>query len=126
MFGKRRMIAAQLLLFTVGALICAIAPSLGVDDRRARPDGCAVGLFPLAYSLIRDELPPQRVVGAIALLAGLVASGAALGQSLGGLISDSFGFRSVFWISLVLGVASIAALLLSCPSRPSAPAVAST
>ena len=80
--------------------------------------GCAVALFPLAYSLIRDELPPKRVVGAIALLAGLVASGAALGQSLGGLISDSFGFRMVFWISLALGVASIATLLLCVPESP--------
>ena len=118
MFGKRRMITAQLLLFTVGALICAIAPSLGPMIAGRVLMGCAVGLFPLAYSLIRDELPPKRVVGAIALLAGLVASGAALGQSLGGLISDSFGFRMVFWISLALGVASIATLLLCVPESP--------
>ena len=34
--------------------------------------GCAVGLFPLAYSVLRDELPVHRVVRAIAFFAGLM------------------------------------------------------
>ena len=118
MFGKRRMIATQLVLFTVGALICATAPSLGVMIVGRVLMGCAIGLFPLAYSLIRDEFPRTRVVGAIALLAGLIASGAVIGQSIGGLISDQYGFRMIFWVSLVLGVLSVAALEVCVPESP--------
>jgi len=118
MFGKRRMITAQLVLFSLGCLVCAASPSLGLMIAGRVLMGCAVGLFPLAYSLIRDELPPRRVVGAIALLAGLVAGGAAIGQSVGGLISDNFGFRAIFWISLALGLLSIAFLLVCVPESP--------
>jgi len=118
MFGKRRMIAAQLMLFSLGCLVCAVSPSLRLMIVGRVLMGCAIGLFPLAYSLIRDELPPRRVVGAIALLAGLVAGGAAIGQSIGGLISDNAGFRTIFWISLVLGLLSIVFLLVCVPESP--------
>jgi MFS family permease len=115
MFGKRRLIAIQLTLFNAGALICAFSPSLELMILGRVLMGSAVGLFPLAYALIRDELPPQRVVGSIALLAGLIAGGAALGQSLGGLVADSFGFRMIFVISLLLGIVSTGALVACVP-----------
>ena len=118
MFGKRLMILLQLLLFTAGALACAVGPSLAFLIGGRVLMGCAVGMFPLAYSLIQDELPPKRVVGSIALIGGLVASGAAVGQSLGGLISDTVGFRWIFWISLVLAAISIGALLALVPESP--------
>jgi MFS family permease len=118
MFGKRLMILLQLLLFSAGALACAVGPSLAVLIAGRVLMGCAVGMFPLAYSLIQDELPPKRVVGSIALIGGLVASGAAVGQSIGGLISDTFGFRWIFGISLALGLTSIGALLAFVPESP--------
>jgi MFS family permease len=115
MFGKRRMILVQLVLFSLGALTCGVSSSLpGMIVGRVLM-GSSVGLFPLAYSLIRDELPPQRVVRSIALIGGVVASGAAFGQAVGGLVSDSFGYRWVFWISLAFGLVSIAALVLFVP-----------
>jgi MFS family permease len=115
MFGKRRMILVQLVLFCLGGLTCALATTLpGMIAGRVLM-GCSVGLFPLAYSLIRDELPPKRVVQSIALIGGVVASGAAFGQAVGGVVSDSFGFRWVFWISLAFGLASIAAIAVFVP-----------
>jgi MFS family permease len=118
MFGKRLMIVLQMGLFSLGALVCAVAPSLVVMIGGRVLMGCGVGLFPLAYSLIRDELPPQRVASSIALLAGLVAGGAAVGQSIGGLVSDNLGFRSVFWIALGFGLLSVAALVAFVPESP--------
>jgi MFS family permease len=115
MFGKRLMILLQLVLFSAGALACAVGTSLAFLIVGRVLMGCAVGMFPLAYSLIQDALPPTRVVGSIALIGGTVASGAAVGQSVGGLISDTFGFRWIFGISFVLGVISILALLAFVP-----------
>jgi MFS family permease len=118
MFGKRRMIVVQMVLFSLGALICAVAPSLLVMVGGRVLMGTGVGLFPLAYSLIRDALPPPRVAVSIALLAGLVAAGAAVGQASGGLVSDQLGFRAVFWIALGLGGLAIVALLAFVSESP--------
>ena len=102
MFGKRLIILLLVGLFSLGALVCAVAPTLLVMIGGRVLMGCGVGLFPLAYALIRDAFPPRRVPGSIALLAGLVAGGAAVGQSIGGLVADHLGFRSIFWVALAL------------------------
>ena len=115
MFGKRRMIVVQMVLFCIGALVCALAPSLLVMVGGRVLMGTGVGLFPLAYSLMRDELPPASVPVAISALAGLVAAGAAVGQSTGGIVADAFGFRGVFWIALVLGLSAIVGLFAFVP-----------
>jgi len=118
MFGKRRLIVLQMALFSGGALVCAVSPSLLVMIGGRILMGTGIGLFPLSYSLIRDAMPPQRVPVAISALAGLVAAGAAIGQATGGLVTDHLGFRGVFWIALVLGTASVAMLLLFVPESP--------
>jgi MFS family permease len=118
MFGKRRMIETQMLLFSGGSLLCAVTPSFPLMIAGRVLMGCALGFFPLTYSLMRDELPPKRVVGAIALIGGIIAGGAAVGQSTGGLVSDNFGFRWIFWIGFAMGVTSIGALLVFVPESP--------
>jgi MFS family permease len=111
MFGKRRMIIVQMVLFSIGALICAVGPSLFILLVGRVLMGCAVGLFPLAFSIVRDEFPREHVARAVALLGGITGTGAATGQATGGLVADSFGYRWVFWIAVITGVASIAGLL---------------
>lgn len=110
MFGKRRMIIVQMVLFSIGALICAVGPSLFILIVGRVLMGSAVGLFPLAFSIVRDELPREHVARAVALLGGITGTAAATGQATGGFIADSLGYRWVFWIALISGVASIAGL----------------
>jgi EmrB/QacA subfamily drug resistance transporter len=118
MFGKRRLLVMSLLLFSMGAAACALAPSLALMIAGRVLMGCAVAVFPLAYALIRDELPAKRVVPAIAVLGGLAATGAVVGQSTGGLVSDHFGYEWIFWITLVMGLVSVATVLIFVPESP--------
>ena len=103
MFGKRKMIVATLLVFSLGGVLCALASTLGVMIAGRFLMGCGVGLFPLAYSLIRDEFEPRRAVRSIAFLGGIAAIGGAVGQSTGGFVSEHFGVSSIFWLSVVDG-----------------------
>ena len=91
MFGKRRMIVVQLALFSLGSLLAALAPSLPLLIAGRVVMGSAVGIFALAYSIVRDELPAARVPGAVTLIGGLAATGAAVGQACGGLVTDGLG-----------------------------------
>ncbi len=115
MFGKRLVFVLLLALFGVGAFACAVAPTLLLMLVGRVLMGCGVGLFPLAFAVLRDELPAARVPSAIAILGGLIASGSVVGQSTGGLVVDYFGFRAIFWISVLLAAAASVTVLAFVP-----------
>jgi MFS family permease len=122
MFGKRIIIQSQLALFSLGALICALVPSLAFLIVGRAFMGCAVGVFPLTFAILRDELPAARVATAIPLIGGMTGVGAAIGQACGGLVTDHLGYHWIFWISLIAGLISIAAIALFVPeSRVKSP-----
>ena len=64
---------------------------------------------------MRDELPKERVGSAIALMSATLGIGGALGLPLGGLLFQQFGWSSVFWLSVVVGVAILVAVLVVVP-----------
>ena len=65
MYGKERLLMIVLLMLALGTLISAIASSLWLMILGRVIQGAGGGIFPLAFSIIRDEFPNERVPGAI-------------------------------------------------------------
>jgi MFS family permease len=118
MYGKRRVIVATLLSFSLGGILCALASTLGVMIAGRVLMGCGVGMFPLAYSLIRDEFESRKAVRSIAFLGGIAAIGGAVGQSTGGFVAEHFGVSSIFWISVAMGLGAVLGILAAVPESP--------
>jgi MFS family permease len=118
MYGKRRLIVVTLLLFSLGGVLCAVASTLAVMIAGRVLMGCGVGMFPLAYSLIRDEFEPRRAVRSIASLGGIAAVGGAVGQSTGGVVAEHLGVSSIFWLSVVTGLGALVGIALAVPESP--------
>jgi len=60
--------------------------------------------LPLAFGIVRDESPPEKVPGAIRLTASLAAVGGGLGIVLAGPLTDALGIRSLFWIAAIVAL----------------------
>lgn len=118
MWGKRRILIAVLSLFSIGAAGCAASSALPLLILGRVVMGCAAGLFPLAFSIIRDELPPDRVSGGLALTSSSIGLGGAVGLILGGAIADSIGFRWIFVMAAVMGVTALLAVIAFVPESP--------
>ncbi len=122
MFGKKKVFVATLVALAVGSLLAALAPSIGVMIIARVIQGFAGGMLPVAFGIIRDEFPAERVPGAIGLLASLTAIGAGLGIVLAGPIVDALSWRWLFWLPMMLTiVAGIAAFLFVPESEVRAP-----
>ncbi len=122
MFGKKRVFVATLVALAVGSLLAALAPSIAVMIVARVIQGFAGGMLPVAFGIIRDEFPAERVPGAIGLLASLTAIGAGLGIVLAGPIVDALSWRWLFWLPMMLTiVAGIAAFLFVPESEVRAP-----
>ena len=102
MVGKKRMLLVALLALAAGCLLAALASSLAVLVAARVVQGVGGAVLPLAFGIVRDEFPPDRVPGAIGVLTSLAAAGAGIGLVLAGPVVDLLGLAGLFWAPLVL------------------------
>jgi EmrB/QacA subfamily drug resistance transporter len=101
MYGKERLLAIVLVLLCVATVISALATSLPLMLVGRVVQGAAGGIFPLAFGIIRDEFPRERVAGAIGLISALLGVGGGAGVVLAGPIVDHLSFHFLFWLPLI-------------------------
>jgi EmrB/QacA subfamily drug resistance transporter len=116
-FGLKRMFAIALTIFTVGSLLCGLAPEIGgpaggeallIIFRVVQGIGGGM-LFPLATSISFGAFPPAERAAASGLVAIPVFIAPALGPTIGGLLTDSsFGWPSIFFINVPVGLITLA------------------
>ncbi|MFA4929568.1 MAG: MFS transporter, partial [Patulibacter sp.] len=63
MFGKARVLRIVLVILCVGTVLAGVASSIGVLIAARLIQGVAGGVFPLAFGIIRDEFPREKVAG---------------------------------------------------------------
>lgn len=115
MHGKRRMIVVSLVALLCGSLLGATSDSFALLIVARHLQGFAPALIPIGISTMRDELPPDKIGGAVALMSATLGIGGAVGLPLSGLIYETFGWHAVFWASVVMSVGMLALVLLVVP-----------
>lgn len=108
-FGRRRVFLIGLGLFTLGSLLCGLAPSLGwLIGFRALQAAGGSALNPIAMSIIRSvfEDPSERS-RAVGLWGATIGISMALGPLVGGLLVQSAGWRYLFFVNIPIGIAAI-------------------
>jgi EmrB/QacA subfamily drug resistance transporter len=117
--GRRRLLLAGIVGFTVASALCALAPTLGwlIAARAGQGLGAAV-MTALAMALVSDLVPAEKAGRAMGLLATMSAIGTALGPSLGGLLIASYGWRAIFLVNLPLGLLAYLLARHALPADP--------
>jgi EmrB/QacA subfamily drug resistance transporter len=118
MFGKERMLVAVLVMFAVGSLIAALSNSLALLVAGRAVQGAAGAVFPLAFGIIRDEFPRERVATGIGLISATFGIGGGAGLVLSGLIVDHLSYRWIFWFGLVVVIIATVATHFYVPESP--------
>jgi EmrB/QacA subfamily drug resistance transporter len=110
LFGRRRIFMSGIALFTLGCLTCALAPNsaLLLVGRGISGLGAALQL-PGALSILTVTFREARErAHAIAIWGGFNGLAMAVGPTLGGLLVDAFGWRSIFYLVVPFGIAALA------------------
>jgi MFS transporter, DHA2 family, methylenomycin A resistance protein len=117
LYGRRRAFVIGTIVMAGGSLICALAPDVGVlIGGRAITGVAAALLLPSSLAIIRVVWPEQaergRVLGIWASCNGLAF---AIGPTLGGVLIEEFGWRSVFLLAVPLASAAFVLASLAVP-----------
>jgi MFS family permease len=107
--GRRRLLLAGVLLFTVASALCGFAPTLWllVAARAAQGLGAAI-MMALTMAFVGETVPGDRIGSAMGLLGTMSAIGTALGPSLGGVLIAGFGWPALFLVNVPLGILTLA------------------
>jgi EmrB/QacA subfamily drug resistance transporter len=115
--GRRRVFAAGLVAFSLGSLLCALAPSLEllVAFRVLQATGGAM-LTPVAMSIVRNVFEdPRERARAIGVFAAMFGISMALGPVLGGSLVSAISWRAIFLVNLPVALAAIVLAALFVP-----------
>ncbi|MFL6173319.1 MAG: DHA2 family efflux MFS transporter permease subunit [Marmoricola sp.] len=104
-YGRRRVFLIGLVAFTLASALCAAAgsPWLLVAFRVVQALGAAA-LVPASLAVVLSVFPREKVPAAVAIWGAIAALAAAVGPTIGGLLVDEWGWRSVFLANLPIGV----------------------
>src|SRR3954463_6669194 len=118
--GRRRLFLVGLVVFTVGSLACALASTaLALQLFRALQGVGGAVLFATGTPLLRAEFSGAALARALGVFGATLGGASAIGPLAGGILTDTFGWRSIFFIILLNCSAALPAGL-SRPPRPPA------
>ena len=115
MYGKRRMLLTSIVLLVAGSVTAALSDTLAPMIVGRVLQGMAGGVIPLGISIMRDELPAERLGSATAMMSASLGVGAALGLPAAALIADNFDWHVLFWSSGAMGVVALLLVLFLVP-----------
>ncbi|MGH3758903.1 MFS transporter [Actinophytocola sp.] len=118
MVGKRKVLAFALAVMAAGSLLGAVAWSFGSLLAARMLQGAAFGVLPLGISILKDELPPDRVMAGTATMSSTLGVGAAVGMPLAGVIGQLLNWHAVFWTATAASLLMLVLVLVFVPESP--------
>jgi EmrB/QacA subfamily drug resistance transporter len=118
MFGKEKVLVAVLIVLGLGTLVSALSSSLAVLVAGRAIQGAGGAVFPLAFGIIRDEFPPEKVGAGIGLISATFGIGGGGGLVFAGIIVDHLDYTWIFWFALIMIVAATIATHFFVPESP--------
>lgn len=118
LFGRKYVMMAAIFIFTLGSLVCGLAGSMNQLIAARVLQGLGGGGIMVSIFSINADLFEPRVRARYQSYSSLMLMAAgAVGPTLGGVLSDQFGWRSIFLVNLPIGIAVLTGLALLLPYR---------
>jgi EmrB/QacA subfamily drug resistance transporter len=118
LFGRKYVMLAAIVIFTLGSLACGFAWSMdSLIAARVFQGLGGGGIMVSIFSINADLFEPRERAKYQSYSSLMIMASGSIGPLLGGTLSDLFGWRSIFLINLPLGVVVVAGLIMMLPYR---------
>ncbi|HEX4642487.1 MAG TPA: MFS transporter, partial [Candidatus Acidoferrales bacterium] len=104
--GRRKVLIYSLAAMSVGTILAMLAPNVTVLIFGRLLQGACGATFQITYLILREILTPKQFGPALGLVTAISCGVGGADQFLGGVLSDHWGFRSIFLVILIIGIAA--------------------
>jgi EmrB/QacA subfamily drug resistance transporter len=111
-FGRRRMFATGITMFVLASAACALSGTAAwlIAARAAQGAGAAL-VMPLAMAILIGAFGREERARALGIFSGITGCALIIGPAIGGFLTESLGWRWIFWINLPIGMIAVALVL---------------
>ena len=110
-YGKKKILLIILGVYVLGLLLGSLAFNFLTLVTARAIQGIGISMFPIAFSILRDKFPSEKLAIAQGIFSSTLSGGAVIGLIIGGTIVEAFGWRAIFF--LIMPIAIILFLIIA-------------
>ncbi|HEX7178258.1 MAG TPA: MFS transporter [Nitrososphaeraceae archaeon] len=103
-FGKKKILLIIMTIYLLGVSIAGLASNIQFMILARAIQGIGMSMFPIAFGIIRDEFPREKISIGQGFITSMFASGAVIGLSVGGVIIHDYGWRATFYTIIPVAI----------------------
>lgn len=103
-YGKKKVLLSVMLVYAIGVSFAGFASDIYTLLLVRAIQGIGMGMFPIAFGLIRDQFPREKISIGQGIISSMFAAGAAIGLSAGALIVENFGWQATFFTIIPIAI----------------------
>ncbi len=96
-YGKKKILLIVMIIYAVGVSFAGLAPTFGLMLFARAIQGIGMSMFPIAFSIVRDQFPREKISIGQGVITSMFASGAIIGLLVGGFIIQHYGWQATFF-----------------------------
>src|SRR6266540_1212942 len=96
-YGRKRMVMTIMIIYILGICLGGFSPNITVLVIARVIQGIGISMFPVAFGIIRDQIPEEKLAIGVGVFSSMFAAGSVVGLALGSSIIENFGWRSTFF-----------------------------
>jgi MFS family permease len=103
-YGKKKILLIIMTIYVVGVSIAGFANNIYFMLAARAIQGMGMAMFPIAFSIVRDQFPREKMSIGQGVITSMFASGAVIGLLVGGIIIQHFGWQATFFTIIPISI----------------------
>ena len=104
-YGKKKVLLGVLAAYIIGLTMAGFSPNIYFMIAARAVQGVGMAMFVIAFSIIRDQFPREKMSIGQGVISSMFASGAVLGLLLGGIVIQNYGWQATFLSAIPIAIA---------------------
>jgi MFS family permease len=104
-YGKKKVLLVVLIVYITGVSIAGFSTNISILLVARALQGVGISMFPIAFSIVRDQFPREKMAIGQGIITSMFAAGAVIGLSIGGFIIQHYGWRTTFFTIIPIAIA---------------------
>ena len=104
-YGRKKILLIIMVIYAVGVSLAGFAANIYFMLLARAIQGIGMSMFPIAFGIIRDQFPREKISIGQGVITSMFASGAVIGLAVGGIIVQNYGWHTTFFTIIPIAIA---------------------